>query len=101
LFVDGLAERLHLGQPREAVLAAWGITGRGNKVLLGLLPGTKEDTVSCKELLRDLKSRGLVDPLLVVTDGCRFSERRDPSDAGFLKMIPPFGVGISQNLSPL
>ena len=24
LFVDGVAERLHLGQPREAVLAAWG-----------------------------------------------------------------------------
>jgi transposase-like protein len=69
LFVDGLAERLHLGQPREAVLAAWGITSRGNKVLLGLLPGTKEDTVSCKEFLRDLKSRGLVDPLLVITDG--------------------------------
>lgn len=69
LFVDGIAERLHLGQPREAVLAAWGITSQGNKVLLGLLPGTKEDTVSCKEFLRDLKSRGLPDPLLVVTDG--------------------------------
>ena len=69
LFVDGIAERLHLGQPREAVLAAWGITSQGNKVLLGLLPGTKKDTVSCKEFLRDLKSRGLIDPLLVVTDG--------------------------------
>lgn len=54
LFVDGIAERLHLGQPREAVLAAWGITQRGDKVLLGLLPGTKEDTPSCKEFLRDL-----------------------------------------------
>jgi putative transposase len=69
LFVDGIAERLHLGQPREAVLAAWGITSQGNKVLLGLLPGTKEDTVSCKEFLRDLKSRGVRDPVLVATDG--------------------------------
>lgn len=69
LFVDGIAERVHLGQPREAVLAAWGITLEGAKVLLGLLPGTKEDTVSCKEFLRDLKSRGLSDPVLVVTDG--------------------------------
>jgi len=69
LFVDGLAERLHLGQPREAVLAAWGISRQGNKVLLGLLPGTKEDTVTCKEFLRDLKSRGLEDPVLVATDG--------------------------------
>lgn len=69
LFVDGVAERLHLGQPREAVLAAWGITTEGAKVLLGLLPGTKQDTVSCKEFLRDLKSRGLSDPVLVATDG--------------------------------
>jgi transposase-like protein len=69
LFVDGIAERLHLGQPREAVLAAWGITQSGIKVLLGLAPGTKEDTVSCRDFLRDLKSRGLVDPVLVTTDG--------------------------------
>jgi putative transposase len=69
LFVDGIAERLHLGQPREAVLAAWGITESGQKVLLGLAPGAKEDTVSCREFLRDLKARGLVDPILVITDG--------------------------------
>jgi putative transposase len=69
LFVDGVAERLHLGQPREAVLAAWGITETGGKVLLGLAPGTKEDTVCCREFLRDLKARGLTDPVLVATDG--------------------------------
>jgi putative transposase len=33
LFVDGIAERLHLGQPREAVLAAWGILADGKKAL--------------------------------------------------------------------
>jgi transposase-like protein len=69
LFIDGIAERLHLGQPREAVLAAWGITEGGQKVLLGLAPGAKEDTVSCREYLRDLKARSLVDPILVITDG--------------------------------
>ena len=69
LFVDGIAEKLHLGQPREAVLAAWGITESGHKVLLGLAPGTKEDTASCRDVLRDLKSRGLIDPILGVTDG--------------------------------
>lgn len=69
LFVDGIAERLHLGQPREAVLAAWGITLQGYQVLLGLAQGTKEDTVSCREFLRDLKSRGMPEPLLVGTDG--------------------------------
>lgn len=69
LFVDGIAEKLHLGQPREAVLAAWGITETGHKVLLGLAPGTKEDTASCRDFLRDLKARGLRDPILGVTDG--------------------------------
>lgn len=54
LFVDGIAEKLHLGQPREAVLAAWGIAETGHKVLLGLAPGTKEDTASCRDFLRDL-----------------------------------------------
>jgi putative transposase len=69
LFVDGIAERLHLGQPREAVLAAWAITESGAKVLLGLAPGTKEDTGCCREFLRDLKARGMNEPVLVITDG--------------------------------
>jgi putative transposase len=69
LFVDGVAERLHAGMPREAVLCAWGITQEGQKVLLHLAPGTKEDTASCTAFFQDLKRRGLADPLLVVTDG--------------------------------
>jgi hypothetical protein len=31
LFIDGLAERLHLGQPREAVLTAWGVLADRHK----------------------------------------------------------------------
>jgi hypothetical protein len=53
LFVDGIAERLHLGQPREAVLAAWGILADGKKALLHLAPGSKEDTASCREFFQD------------------------------------------------
>jgi transposase-like protein len=68
-FVDGVAERLHAGLPREAVLCAWGITDDGRKVLVHLAPGTKEDTASCTGFFEDLKRRGLADPLLVVTDG--------------------------------
>src|SRR5437660_9314847 len=33
LFVDGIAERLRLRQPREAVLSAWGILSDGKKAL--------------------------------------------------------------------
>jgi transposase-like protein len=69
LFVDGIAERLHLGQPREAVLAAWAILADGKKALLHLAPGTKEDTASCREFFQDMRRRGLPDPLLVVSDG--------------------------------
>jgi putative transposase len=68
-FVDGVAERLHAGLPREAVLCAWGVTEDGRKVLRHLAPGTKEDTASCTAFFEDLKRRGLPDPMLAVTDG--------------------------------
>ena len=68
LFVDGIAERLHLGQRREAVLAAWAILADGKKALLHLAPGTKENTASCREFFQDMRRRGLPDPLLVVSD---------------------------------
>jgi len=55
--VDIIAERLHFGQPREAVLAAWGILADGKKALLRLAPGTKEDTASCKEFLQYAPAR--------------------------------------------
>ena len=64
LFVDGLAERLHLGQPREAVLAARGVLADDHEGLLHLAPGSKEDTASCREFFQDLRRRGLPDPLL-------------------------------------
>ena len=69
LFLDGVAERLHLGQPREAVLAAWGIDSAGAKHLLALLPGLKESTSACIDFLRDLTARRMTNPVLVITDG--------------------------------
>jgi transposase-like protein len=69
LFIDGVAERLHPGCRREAVLCAWGIDVKGQKHLLHLAPGTKEDTESVRAFLQDLKRRGLADPLFVNTDG--------------------------------
>lgn len=69
LFMDGVAERLHPGQKKDAVLCAWGIDFDGKKHLLHLTPGTKEDTESVRSFIQDMKRRGLVDPLLVTTDG--------------------------------
>jgi putative transposase len=69
LLVDGIAERLRAGQPREAVLAAWGIGADGRKVLLHLMAGSKEDTETVRAFFQDMRGRGLGDPLLVVSDG--------------------------------
>lgn len=69
LFIDGIAERLRVGAPREAVLAAWAITWEGAKVLVHMAPGTKESTECCREFLQELKRRGLSDPVMVATDG--------------------------------
>ena len=69
LFIDGVAERLHPGQRKDAVLCGWGIDFDGKKHLLALTPGTKEDTASVGEFIQDMKRRGLKDPLLVTTDG--------------------------------
>jgi transposase-like protein len=69
LFVDGIAERLRPGQPREPVLAAWGIARDGRKVLLHLMAGSREDVETVRAFFQDMRARGLGDPLLVVTDG--------------------------------
>lgn len=68
-FIDGVAERLHPGQKKDAVLCGWGIDFDGKKHLLSLMPGTKEDTACVKDFIQDMKRRGLRDPLLVTTDG--------------------------------
>ncbi|MDX1424753.1 MAG: IS256 family transposase [Kiloniellales bacterium] len=69
LFVDGIAERIRPGQRREPVLAAWGHSASGGKVLLHLMAGSKEDAETVSAFFQDMRSRGLGDPLLVVSDG--------------------------------
>lgn len=69
LFVDGIAERVRPGQRREPVMAAWGFTATGAKVLLALMAGSKEDAETVTAFFQDMRARGLGDPLLVVSDG--------------------------------
>lgn len=69
LFVDGIAERIRPGQRREPVLAAWGFTAEGRKVLLHLMAGSKEDAETVSAFFQDMRVRGLGDPLLNVSDG--------------------------------
>ena len=69
LFIDGVAERIRPGSKREPVLAAWGFTAAGRKVLLHLTAGSKEDAETVGAFFQDMRQRGLGDPLLVVSDG--------------------------------
>ena len=69
LFIDGIAERIRPGQRREPVLAAWGFTYDGRKVLLHLMAGSKEDAETVSAFFQDMRARGLGEPLLVVSDG--------------------------------
>ncbi len=69
LFIDGIAERLRPGQKREPVMAAWGFTWDGRKVLLHLMAGSKEDGETVSAFFQDMRARGLGDPLLVASDG--------------------------------
>jgi putative transposase len=62
LFVDGIAERLRPGAKREPVLAAWGFTLEGRRVLLHLMAGSKEDAETVTAFFEDMKGRGLNDP---------------------------------------
>ena len=69
LFIDGIAERLRPGARREPVLAAWGFTIEGRRVLLHMMAGSKEDAETVSAFFEDMKLRGLKDPLLVTSDG--------------------------------
>jgi transposase-like protein len=51
------------------VLAAWGHSASGGKVLLHLMAGSKEDAETVTAFFQDMRARGLGDPLLVVSDG--------------------------------
>jgi transposase-like protein len=69
LFLDGSHFKFHPGAPAEPVLCAWGISTEGAPVFIGLAPGTSESHDAWAGFLADLTGRGLVAPLLVVSDG--------------------------------
>jgi putative transposase len=70
LFLDAVYLKLRPDDtPAEGVLVAWGVTLEGRKVLLGLQLGSRESYEDWLDFGRDLVSRGLRVPALVVADG--------------------------------
>ena len=79
IWVDGIHFNIRLEEHRQCILVVMGATADGSKELLAVHDGYRESEQSWKELLLDLKARGLtVDPELAIGDGA----------LGFWKALP-------------
>jgi transposase-like protein len=69
-WVDGIYLQARLEEDAQCLLVIIGATPEGKKELVGLIDGVRESAQSWKELLLDLKRRGLaMGPELAVADG--------------------------------
>jgi len=79
LWADGIYVNVRLEEQRSCVLVVVGANFQGEKELLAVRDGYRESEQSWKELLLELKDRGLeVDPKLATADGA----------LGFWKALP-------------
>jgi len=79
VWVDGIHFNIRLEEDRQCILVMLGATPDGKKELIALHDGYRESEQSWKELLLDVKARGLnIDPELAVGDGA----------LGFWKALP-------------
>ncbi len=70
VWADGIHFNIRLKEDRQCILILMGATKDGRKELLGVLDGFRESEQSWRELLCDLKARGLTKaPKLAVGDG--------------------------------
>jgi transposase-like protein len=69
LFLDATFIAVRPNGPKEGVLVAWGFTEEGERVLLAVALGMRESFEDWQALGRDLISRGLGAPMLIVADG--------------------------------
>ena len=79
VWADGIYFGVRLEDARQCMLVVIGATKEGRKELLALTDGYRESEASWKELLLDLKERGVtVEPKLAIGDG----------SLGFWKALP-------------
>jgi transposase-like protein len=88
LWADGIYFGVRLEDARQCILVLIGATAEGKKEVLGIADGYRESEESWKELLLNLKQRGLtIDPKLATGDG----------SLGFWKALPQvFGTTRAQ-----
>ena len=88
IWVDGVHFGVRLEDASQCILVIIGVRPDGKKELLAMTDGYRESEISWKEVLLDLKQRGLtIDPRLAIGDGA----------LGFWKALPQvFGTTRSQ-----
>jgi len=69
LWADGVYVKAGLEKEKAALLVVMAALSDGKKVILAVVPGHRESTESWSAVLRDLSSRGLRCPRLIVGDG--------------------------------
>jgi putative transposase len=70
LWADGIHVKIRLGEDRKlCLLVIVGVTENGDKELLAVSAGYRESKDSWKDVLDDLRARGLNTPLLAIGDG--------------------------------
>jgi putative transposase len=69
LFLDATFISVRPSGPKEGVLVAWGFSEDGERMLLSVSLGMRESFEDWQTLGRDLISRGLGAPMLIVADG--------------------------------
>jgi transposase-like protein len=69
LFLDATFIAVRPDGPKEGVQVAWGFTEDGERVLLAVSLGMRESFEDWQAFGRDLISRGLGAPMLIVADG--------------------------------
>ncbi len=70
VWADGIHTNIRLEEDRQCILVLMGATKEGQKELIAMTDGHRESAQSWRELLLDVKRRGLaVDPKLAIGDG--------------------------------
>ena len=70
VWADGIHLQARLEEEKQCILVMIGATPEGKKELIGFTDGTRESAQDWRELLLDLKARGLaIAPKLAVADG--------------------------------
>jgi hypothetical protein len=80
VWTDGIYRRLRAERQRLCTLVVVGVNARGEKHFLAIEDGIRESTQSWREVLLDLKARGLNASELAVGDGFLVYDDSSPHD---------------------